>query len=623
MLHPLLALPIAIPIIIISIAFGQKILVLLGVKTNSALERSVFGAGAGLGTLAYLIFAAGIAGFLYAWVILSIIALMGVLSFGEIIKFIKEIITTAKSLGKSKLKAAESFTIFGMVALGALAIIPALAPSSGLDWDGLAYHLAIPKLYLAKHSIHYVPFISHSNFPFLTEMLYTIGLSLGSTGIAKLFHYAMYLGTAATIYSMCARHINVITGRIGALLFMSVPVIMWEAGVAYADLATAFYITLAVYAVLNWEQTKAHPWIIICGVMCGFAMGTKVLAAVPIILLCVWILLASGRSKEWGSGFKLALAVGIISLLIGSPWYIKSYIYTGNPFYPFLYNIFGGKYWSQGAADAYRGSQLAFGMGRSVDKLFMAPWNLMANGTYFFDLPDPKNPKIWGLIGPAFIGLIPVYFASAGRNKTVLKIGVLSLMFGISWFILMQYSRYMITIIPLLCIPAAAAVDLANKEFKYAKHIVNGFTALCVILSITMGFIFSIGASEAAFGSISSEEYLSKTLDVYSMESYINKTLPEDARIVIFDEVRGFYLNREYIWGNPGHHEMIPWSSFRSGKDMVDFFIRNNYTYAMINWNVAGVDSQHVKLLLDAQSKGLAQEIHSERGIVLYEFTVK
>ncbi|MHB1001384.1 MAG: ArnT family glycosyltransferase [Armatimonadota bacterium] len=619
MAHPLLAIPIIIPFILISMAFGRMVLTLLGVKSASPTEHSIFGLGIGLGTMAYLILASGLAGILYSWTFILIPILMLTVSIKETIRLIREVTASAREQAKSKLKPAESFVILGMVALGALAIIPALAPSSGLDWDGLAYHLAIPKLYLAKHSIHYVPFISHSNFPFLTEMLYTIGVAFGSTGIAKLFHYTMYIGTAVAIYSLCARHLNSFIGRISVLIFMSVPVIMWEAGVAYTDLSTALYITLAIYAVLNWEKTNSTPWLVVCGIMGGFALGTKVLAGVPIVLLCVWILLASGVSKEWGRGFKLAFCVGIISLLVGSPWYIKSYLYTGNPFYPFLYNIFGGKYWSQGAADAYRGSQLAFGMGREFTKLIMAPWNLVAKGVYFFDIPNPANPKVWGLIGPAFLGLIPVYILNAGKNKTILKIGILSAVFVLSWFILMQYSRYMITIIPMLCIIAAAGVDIANRKFGMAKFVVNGFVAICVTISIITGLVFSLGTSEAAFGTVSDKEYLSKTLDVYDTETYINDNLTEDARIAIFDEVRGFYLDREYIWANPGHHEMIPWSSFKSGKEMVDYFLKENYRYAMINWNTANENDLHQRLIIDALSHGLFQEIYASKNVAVYE----
>lgn len=620
MSHPLLALIIFIPILIISIAFGRKILTLMRVDFISPLEISIFGLATGFGILAYLIFIIGITGVLYIWTILAVVIIMGVFSVKEIGPLLKETLEIGRSLLRNPNGISGIAFRIGVFVVAAFAIIPSLAPSSGLDWDGLAYHLAIPQIYLRNHSIVYVPFISHSNFPFLTEMLYSIGLAFKSTGVAKLFHYAMYIGTAVAIYCICVRHVNSLTGRIAAILFLTTPVVAWEAGIAYTDLSTALYITMAVYTLLNWEKTDRQNWLVVCGIMCGFAFGTKVLAAIPIFSLCVWILIAKIRSKQFGSGIKLGLMVGCIALLIGSPWYIKSYIYTGNPFYPFLYNIFGGKYWSQGAADAYRGSQLAFGMGRGISQLFMAPWNLFANGVYFFDIPDAKNPKVWGVIGPVFMGLIPLAVYTLWKDRFMQKIAVFTLVFVITWFFLMQYSRYLITIIPMMCIIAGYAASEIHQKMMKSRYAVNAFICICVLLSVFNVYRMSINSLNAAVGTEPADAFLSRTLDVYDAEQWINMNLPDDAGIVLFDEVRGFYLNRKYIWGNPGHHEMIPWNSFTNGTDMVKFLEDMGYQYALVNVKFSTPDALHFRLIKDAVKKGNMLELYTSKGVTVFQF---
>jgi len=618
--NPLLALPISILLIIVSTAFGRKLLAVLRLKTDTGAESSVFGIGLGLGSVAYLVLGIGLAGRLHAWTLAALMGVVALASISEIGGVLRDLAQAIRRQAGAKLKLSNGSIAFAAVCFGALGLVSALAPPSGLDWDGLAYHLAVPKMYLARHSIFYVPFMSHSNFPFLTEMLYTIGLSFGSVSVAKLFHFSMYIASAAAVYCLCRRHLSPLAGGVGALLFMSVPVVFWEAGSAYTDIATALYMILAVYAVLNWEETDRASWLVLAGLMSGFALGTKVLATVPIAAMCVWVLVASGFSRRWGRGIRLSLLLGCIAILVGSPWYIKSYVYTGNPVYPFLYDIFGGKYWSQGAAEVYRGAQLQFGMGRGLREFLMLPWNLTMNGVFFFDEPDPMRPKLFSLIGAAFIGLIPLQILGGSRNKSILRIGFVCAVFIVAWFALMQQARYLIPILPLLCVVAAWSVDIANTRWRVARHAVNGFVALCVVLSFVTSVAVALVGARAAVGLEPRDEYLSRTLDVYDTESFINDCTSPEARVVLFDEVRGFYLDREYIWGNPGHHEMIPWSSFRTGPDMVRYFEKSGFTHALVNWQYAGKDFVHETLIGESLADGRMREVYASNGVSVYEF---
>ena len=610
-----MALPISIALVLISAAFGRKVLALLRAKADTPVESSMFGIGIGFGVLAYVVLAVGLAGWLYSWALLAVMGAMALVSLREIGGLFRESLHAVRRQAGARLSASGGLAALSLIALGVLALIQSLAPPAGLDWDGLAYHLAVPKMYLARHLIFYVPFISHSNFPFLTEMLYTVGLSFGSTGAAKLFHFWMYIASAAAIYSLCRRHLSPLTGAVGALLFMSAPVVFWEAGSAYTDITTGLYVSLAVYALLNWAETGRTPWLVVCGLTGGFALGTKVLAGVPVAALCLWVLIASGLSRRWGRGLQLSFLVGIIALLVGSPWYVKSYVYTGNPVYPFLYNVFGGKFWSHEAAVAYRGTQLVFGMGRGVYDFLLLPWNLSMNGYRFFD-----SESIFGLVGMAFVGLIPIWVMVGRASRALLVMGAVSAVFGAAWFVLMQQSRYLIGILPLLSILAASGVEAANSKWSIGRHVVNGFAALCIALGIIIGAVMVSGTMGVVSGLERQGEYLSCTLDVYDAEFRINRLLPDDARVVLFDEVRGFYLDREYIWGNPGHHEMIPWATFKDGADMVSYFEGQGFTHALVNWKFAADDFVHRTLIGGGIRRGLMREIYTSHGVSVYEF---
>ncbi len=142
------------------------------------------------------------------------------------------------------------------------------------------------------------------------------------------------------------------------------------------------------------------------------------------------------------------------------------------------------------------------------------------------------------------------------------------------------------------------------------------------MLSVATGFGLAIGGARAAMGLEPREAYLSRTLDVYDAESFINECTPADARVVVFDEVRGFYLDREYMWGNPGHHEMIPWSSFKTGAGMAKYFRGVGCTHALVNWKYAkpAADDLLHKLIAGCHAEKLIDEVYASNGVSVYEF---
>ena len=216
--NPLSAILVSVFLVGSVTAFGRKLISLLKIKTDSALESLLFGAALGLGILGYVVLSVGLLQLLRWEILLTIIALIVLFSLKEISQLLRKVFSRLKKREpKRKAKVASVLIAISTISLGILALIQALSPPAGLDWDGLAYHLAVPKLYISKHGIYYIPFISHSNFPFLTEMWYTLGLAVGSTIIAKLFHFWMYIATAISIYSLGRKHISPLTGSIGAL----------------------------------------------------------------------------------------------------------------------------------------------------------------------------------------------------------------------------------------------------------------------------------------------------------------------------------------------------------------------------------------------------------------------
>ena len=138
-----------------------------------------------------------------------------------------------------------------------------LAPPSGNDYDSLVYHLAAPLRYVQAGRVVALPYDHHTYFPFTLEMLFAAPLSLcgdivnGAVG-AKLFHWLMLPISALSIIAVSARHLSRRAGWLGALIWVTIPVVQNEAVTAYIDLGLVAFVFACFGAFANalWSENQ-------------------------------------------------------------------------------------------------------------------------------------------------------------------------------------------------------------------------------------------------------------------------------------------------------------------------------------------------------------------------------
>ena len=91
-------------------------------------------------------------------------------------------------------------------------------------------------------------------------------------------------------------------------------------------------------------------------------------------------------------------------------------------------------------------------------------------------------------------------------------------------------------------------------------------------------------AAPVVFGSETRDEYLSRTLDIYPAQKFINEHLPQNAKVALFGDTRGFYLDRDYVWADSGHNVEFS-RKFDSVGDLVGYLKSRGVTHAMINFH--------------------------------------
>ena len=570
-------------------------------KDEPTSERLLLDTTLGLGILSLLIFTLGALQLfqpIAIWICLPILLIVSLAS-----GVCRDLYNCLSSSIKRRHSLSSILIFVFLVILALSALIPALAPSSMDDWDSLAYHLSVPKLYLQHGGIYYISFTSHSNFPFLMEMLYIPGLSIHNPVAAKLMNYWVGVLLVAAVFILAKKHFSAKAAPLAAIAFAGMPIVLWEATTAYIDLATALYTVICVYMLLNYFDTNDRRYLIGCAISAGFAASTKMTALALIPLLVIWLLIdqfAVAKKIEW----KRALMLIAVALLVCSPWYVKSIIYTGNPVYPFFFSIFGGMDWTSTLARNYSALQAKFGLGHDVASFFFLPYDLTFLSHNFYDTP--------GLyIGPIILIALPLLLLGRYTSRKLLGVLVFFLALMVTWFTLTLQSRYLIPAFAILAVLIAAIVNQDDK-FRVTRIMLMGIFVAVGMFGILTLYPAIKKAAPVAFGCESRDDYLIKTLDSYPAQKYMNGHLPQKARVALYGDTRGFYLDRSYVWADYGHNTEFS-NSFSSVEDMVSYLKSKGITHAMVNFRffppVDKVDGT-AKLIYQAIDKGCFKEIY-------------
>lgn len=593
------------PLLWIAIAAGRRIdrALLKSVWTQSSLlERWLFGFATGTTLLAYGVLAIGVAGFLYGWAVAVLAAALAAIGWGEHAAMAKEL----SSARPGRMSPRGAFVALCFVFFAAVALVSCFTPPYPMEWDSLSYHLSDPSIYVARHRIVSLPWESHSNFAFTMEMLYSIGILAHSFALAKLFHFAMGVAATAAVYE-AARRLGGGTGLLAALLFASIPLVFWEAGSAYVDLAATAFGALGFVALVDAIERDCPRWLAMTAVMLGCMLSIKATSIFTAALYCgaagIWLARrAANASQENGaaavSGLKGAVLVGIVAIAIGCPWYVKSWIVTGNPVYPFAYSVFGGRHWSRENASLYTSNQINFGVGHAdpgahpslgVD-ILMAPWNLTMYtlpGHYppGSSKPNPfnDNPSLVAALSPVFLATL---FAPALRRKRLpascaaaLWIALLAL---VPWAASSQQERYLLPIFPLLCLPAAHCIVELRREKRLAGYAFAAVALASLLLSGVIGAEAFNANAGVAFGRVSVDDFLAQRFPAYGAFQFLNAQ-PRGSGVVLYGEPLGLYCRQPYMWGEPTHGKVIPYDSLPTPDALRTWLLAHGYRFIL--WN--------------------------------------
>lgn len=604
----------------------------------------------GLGLMSTATLLIGLAGGLYVWLFgpsLVLLALVGAYGFLQCVHT-NAVTTYIVRIRSDPLSFVTTFLLVGMILSALVWILGAHALIPPHEWDEVAYHLDLAKLYVAAHQIFYIPYNVTSNWPLNNEMLFSLALLLGSD-IAP--HLLMLSSTILILIGIliAGRHyFNDQVGLVAAALFMSIPLVKRLAGTSLIDVALGMYVLAAFLVLMRWRETQHWPWLVLCGAFCGFAAGSKLMGGGFAILFGLLVLgsviggLGSSRAKMMPlkarnrpvsrfatlTLFKAAATFSLAGAAMVGPWYLRSFAFTGNPIWPFGFAFFGGRNWDA-LGDEYH-------MHLLIDvwtvKLPRTPFGLFES--FYVAVTSPGDLGGYGggfgtLFALSVIGALLIAWWSPLFVRYALGI---SAGFYVLWFAFVSHQlRYLLPVAPLLALAGAYAFDWLHHRVRFRSARV-----LLLVLLVSLLWRTWPWANEAerglfverttyARGAITRDAWLDSQIDVMPLFRYANTQLPSNAKILLLPyENRSYYLHRDYFWGHPISQRVIRFEQFNSVSQLASYLRTLGITHVIDNpmWVYDGLRYwKHDRALMLAlrDECGLPLVQHSEA--VLYQLS--
>lgn len=450
--------------------------------------------------------------------------------------------------------------------------------------DTLYYHLGLPKLWAIDGGIKFYPFIAFSTTALNCEVSLTPISSFVSPEAAQFFIFL----TGIMIMMLLGTLFNKLTGQSHFLAYIALGAVSFFitsiTDVKSDYLATGFALTAFVFYADYLENGRPKS-IILTGILAGLAASTKANAIIFAFAMFATMVISRHR-------FKDIIGFAVAAFIFSSPWYIKAYVTTGNPFYPLFNNYFNSPYWS----DLFN----SFNKAASVDSERQSLINFITAPFRLVYLPDIFR----GRLGPLPIIALPL-LAFFKDIPEVIKKGLwISLFYFVLWYIAWPNARYLMPIVPILTLAAAFAIYRSFAYGKATKIAVLTSITLLVALSGVQVFRDGLFRAEAAVGLVSRSTFMQKVtildpnqlksserepaLPYYDIWQFLNTHSSTDSKVAIlcsnWYRADAFYLDRSFVYLNPTGQNVVRF--YGDSYDIAQDIAQNDFQYVLIDKNV-------------------------------------
>ncbi len=435
------------------------------------------------------------------------------------------------------------------------------------DWDSLSYHLALPKIYLEAQKIVPIRWAINANYPLNTEMIYLLGMFLECDRIPHWINFFHGLLVLLLLYQLSREYLglNRNWSLFSLLLLSAQPLFHRVSGNGSTDLAVAASFLGAILTALNGSY-------FLSGCLAGISMSVKMTGIWMAFALFLTMLVTKTKAR-----FLFHFALG--ALIFGFPWYLKNWITLGNPFWPYL-----GEWFHANARDLDSWHRIQSSVTEGIEKNI---WN-------YLTLPYHGVVHSYRFLYQCHYLLVPFFILGMAKLLKKIPFNALEKMFLYTlfftftlWFWTYQNWRYLLPVLGLIVLLMAQwTQDLwkENNLYKAVSYIsLFSLIPLCFLSINNELFVFLSLKPESSRIS-AKDKYLQQTLGpAYAVTQVTNEILPSSSKILLYKEVRGYYLNREYAWGDPLNPGVFSYREMRNSLELYSKIKGLGFTHILYN----------------------------------------
>jgi len=432
--------------------------------------------------------------------------------------------------------------------------------------DAMTVHWAAPEQYLHLHKIHAEPQQTWWHTALGGELLYPGFLWMGGIAMAKQVNFAALVVLLLVMFRM-GRACNGDRDSPWWPAFWTVSCGMLVSACVmfkYNNILAAYLAAALWCAARGFVSGRAwwYPalWFL------GLAYGAKISAAfglvgvfVPLLAYGLWRLAPADLAK-----------CALLGLVPSAPWLAQSFLFMGNPTYPFFSSIFPSLMWEPGYEAAIPPRSTGF----HISPRFMLDFTVALKGTFACQLV--------GTIG--LMALLPAVFL-ARRGPAARFVRAAALVSLVAWLASQRVFGYIAPVIywtAVLATPAALEA-LAGRRFRWAYAALAVFTfasaAYVMVGKLVCRDELRCLLGQATAAQVERDSYTSW----FDMRGWVRANVPPRPRLLFTGEVRRVgFANRIFsngIVGQPQCWQMVN-ESFNTAE------LRKKYRQYGIGYNV-------------------------------------
>jgi len=470
-------------------------------------------------------------------------------------------------------------------------------------YDALVYHLGMPWSWLQNGSMAPIPHNLFSHFPLAASVVFLGPVGLGLSQAAAGLHWtAMVLAVLAAVElgrRAGAERWAWIAGACTVASWHG----LWLAGLAAADWFVVLGLTVAAAEIVSVLKGGAPPAPWLAGLALGMALATKYTAIMPVAALLVALLLVRPKAWRWSA------LLGLVAVASSSFWYLRNLLGTGNPVYPLLWDLLGGRGWS-----ATENARYLAAVRVGVDG-----WQTVPRGLKQLFHPA-SGLGVW--LGLAVFLWLAALWRCRDDRRVVWLSAVVALMVA-GWLATAHVTRFALAIGPIL--GTLAAVGVASLGKRTRRGVAVG--AVVVVLAGVLQYAgFAFGTLHWSSWMVDGERWRHTLTVDDPMPAYraADRFLARGAKILIVGEARSWGCPRPHHASSARDTQLVQAVVERAGsvEEAVATLRSEGFTHMVINWReVARLHGPPSRMLAwrDGASRDRWQRLLEERTVPVWK----